>query len=61
MAKPNVFLIINHRQVLCLKIIWLILKTLMLIRENMQRKAGINYLRKFPIIKNSLHLSANLL
>ena len=24
-------------------------------------KAGINYLRKFLIIKNSLHLSANLL
>lgn len=61
MAKPNVFLIINYRQVLFLKIIWHILKTLMLIRENMQRKAGINYLRKFLIIKNSLHLSANLL
>lgn len=51
MAKPNVFPIINHRQVLCLKIIWHILKTLMLIRENMRRESGNKLFTQIPYYK----------
>lgn len=51
MAKPNVFLMINHRQVLFLKIIWHILKTLMLIRENMRRESGNKLFTQIPYYK----------
>lgn len=51
MAKPNVFLIINYRQVLFLKIIYHILKTLMLIRENMRRESGNKLFTHIPYYK----------